>query len=506
MSILDNNNSGQSEGINILQILNRILSIWPWIIFCIGISFGLTFLYLRYQTPIYKITAKVLVNDDKKGGGLSSGEMLSDLGGLVGGKSIVDNEAEILKTRVLMEEVVRDLHLNISYYKVGTIKDLELYSPPFQVKLLNSPDTIAGINIKVTLLKNGKISLKSDNVDTVISFLQPISIAGTGSFYIERIPLRDFKDFDYSFSIASIDSKVASLAQTLTVEVSNKMVTIIDLSIDNTIPKKGEDILNKLIQKYVEGNLKDKNEVADSTIKFIRDRLTYIGTELGDLESNIQGFKQKNNLADMTEQSKLLVQNTSAYVNELSGVETQLSILNSLQEYLKEENTNRVLPSSLMTSDVVFTGVIEKYNELLLERDKKLLGATESNPIIENLDIQIANLRKDMLANLLSTKSALTITKNRINTKMRLADSEIQQVPATERNYLNLARQQQIKQELYLFLMQKSEETAISKTSNIANSKTIDPPKSEVKPFNPKRTLIYTLGLLLGFIVPIGFI
>ncbi|RYZ16048.1 MAG: capsular biosynthesis protein, partial [Sphingobacteriales bacterium] len=224
------------------------------------------------------------------------------------------------------------------------------------------------------------------------------------------------------------------------------------------------------------------------------------------LEGNIQGFRQKNNLADMSEQSKLLLQNTSAFMNDLAKVETQLSILNSLQEYLKDEAGKRVLPSSLMSEDIVFTSLIERYNALLLERDRSLLGVTETNPLILNLDQQIANLRKDMLTNLLSTKKGLVITRDKLNSQMTKADNQIQQVPATERNYLNLARQQQIKQELYLFLMQKSEETAISKTSNISIAKTIDSPKSQFKPFTPQKPIVMMVGLLAGLIVPVVFI
>ncbi|RZJ73719.1 MAG: capsular biosynthesis protein, partial [Flavobacterium sp.] len=480
----------EEEGVNLKLLLAKIIGKWPWLLLSVCLCLGIAYLYLRYKTPIYKISARVLVNDEKKGAGMLGGNsLLGDLGGLLGSKSTVDNEAEILKTRYLMEQVVRDMDLNITYYHIGRIRDTELYQSPFKVNMITPVDTILSTKINLKLLKDGRIEVSAKDLDTIAHFNQPIRVPKVGSFIISRVPNQKMLDKQYDFNISSVDEKVASLIEQLEVTVTNKLVTIVDLSINHPLPKKGEDILSKLIHKYVEANLKDKNEVADSTIKFINSRLRYIGTELGDLEGNIQGFKQRNNLADMTEQAKLLVQNSAVYMNDLAKVEIQLSMLNSLQDYLKD-GKKRVLPSSLMPADLVFTGLIERYNALLLERDRRLLGLTETNPIILNLDQQIANLRKDMLANLISSKNSLQITRDKLNVQMKAAEGQVKQVPAIERDYLELARQQRIKQELYIFLMQKSEETAISKTSTIANSKTIDPPKSAITPYSPKKPVI----------------
>lgn len=499
----------KDEGLDISKLLPKIIRKWPLILLSVIICLGLSYLYLQYTTPMFRISARVLVNDEKKGGNAlgAAADALGDLGGLLGTKSTVDNEAEILQTRYLMEQVVADMHLNITYFKKENIKDIELYKSPFTVQFVAAEDTITATAFDLELLKNNKLSLTSGVLDTVVDFSGKITFPKVGTFMITKTPGELFNDGErYKFSITSVDEKVAGLMNDLNVSVGNKLITVIDLSINHPIPKKGEDILTKLINLYVQGNIDDKNEVADSTIKFIRNRLSLISSELGDLEGNIQGFKQKNNLADMTEQSKLLVQNTSAFMNELSKVETQLSILSNLQDYLKDESGNRVLPSSILPGDMVFTGLMDKYNALLLDRDKRLLGVTETNPVITNLDKQIKNMRTDMLANLISTKNGLMISKAQLEGQMKSAEGKVQQVPATERNYLNLARQQQIKQELYIYLMQKSEETAISKTSNIANSRTIDPPKSEFKPFSPKKSVVALIGLFIGLAIPIGII
>jgi tyrosine-protein kinase Etk/Wzc len=494
------------EGLDLKQILSRILANWYWIALSVLVCLACANLYMRYKTPNYKISARVLVNDEKKGAGLSGGgDLLGDLGGLLGTKSTVDNEAEILKTRYLMEQVVKDMNLNITYYRKGTLKKVELYESPYQVKVVAAADTIKATDVEVSFLKNNQVAVSADGIDTLVALDRSFTIPFVGVVQIIKgsaVPVLEEK---YSFNIMSVDSKVIALMDAITVEVKNKQVTIIDLSLTHAIPKKGEDILGKLIEKYVQANLTDKNEVADSTVKFIQNRLAYIGGELGGLEGNIQNFKQENNLADMTEQSKLLVQTTGQYVNDLGKIETQISILKSLQDYLKDEGKNkRVLPSSLIPADLVFNGAVEKYNSLTLERARRLIGVTEANPGIQLMDKEIANARADIESNISTTLDGFLITRNRINGQMKKAEGQVRNVPKVERNYLNLARQQQIKQELYIFLMQKSEETAISKTSNIANSKTIDPPKSEVKPFSPKRMVVYLFGLVAGLVIPLG--
>ncbi|WP_316819929.1 polysaccharide biosynthesis tyrosine autokinase [Pedobacter gandavensis] len=495
-----------SDGLDVKQLLLRLLDNWYWIALSVFLCLALSYLYGKYKTPYYKISARVLVNDEKKGSGLSGGgDLLGDIGGLLGTKSTVDNEAEILKTRDLMEEVVKDMNLNVTYFRKGAIKNVELYESPYLLKVITPLDTIKATEVQVSFVENGKVAIAADGLDTLVAFEHSFTIPEVGLVQILKNPGVSPGNEHYNFKIMSVDARVLDLMTALTVEVKNKQVTIIDLALNHPVPKKGEDILGKLIEKYVEANLRDKNEVADSTVKFIQNRLVHISGELGGLEGNIQNFKQKNNLADMSEQSKLLVQTTGQYVNELGKIETQISVLSSLQDYLKDEGKNKkVLPSSLIPTDMVFNGVVEKYNALTLERARRMIGVTESNPSIQLLDKEIGNARTDIETNIASTLNGFQITRNRINEQMKKAEAQVRNVPQMERNYLNLARQQQIKQELYIFLMQKSEETAISKTANIANSRTIDPAKSEIKPFSPKKAFVYLFGLIAGLAIPLG--
>lgn len=491
---------------DVTQFLGKLISNWYWILAGAIMGLAVAVLYLRYKTPVYRIRAKILVNDEKKGSGIMGQNSLIDLGSLLNTKNSVDNEAEVLKTRYLMERTVSATNANIIYYKKGTVKDRELFHPPFRVMMLEANDTIHPKSFDLLFEGKDSILISGDAFHRKVPFDHPFRLEGTGLVTIRRSPGQAVLFDDYGFRITSVDDQVADYMRRLFVEVTNKQVSTIDLTFDSPIPEKGEFILGALIDEYVKGNRNDRTAIADSTISFIDGRLLFVGRELGDVEGNIQQFKQKNQLADLSEQSKLLLENSGGYVKQLAEVETQINMINSLSDLLADSKSNRVLPSAVLPQDFVFNGLIERFNMLLLERDQQLLSVTEDNPAMLNLNSQIANLRKDIQANLASTAHNLSIVRENLLGKTRQMEGEIRKVPATERIYLDLARQQEIKQELFVFLLQKREETAISKISNIANSKLIDPPKSDNHPFTPRRMYILLMGLMAGTAVMMGII
>ncbi|GGI28241.1 GumC family protein [Pedobacter mendelii] len=500
--------SEEEEGIDIKKIFGNLLLKWHWFLISAVVCLIIAFLYSRYTPPVYRIAAKVLVNDDQKGGGLNKqAGALMDLGGIMGGQNSVENEIEILRTRFLMEQVVRQMQLNIVYYHKANLVNRELYEAPFKLNILSSVDTISPTLIQVKKLASDKLRVSSKDFEKDVSWNQRFEIKGLGILQLVPGAGNLISSHDYFISVTSIDERVANLMSQLIVGAANKQVTVVDLSLSYAIPKKGEDILNVLIKKYIEGNLSDKNAIADSTGKFIRERLAVISDELGQVEDKATSYKQQNKLTDMSEQGKLLVQNTGEFSMELAKVETQVSILTDLENYLKDESKNkRVFPSSLLPQDMVFSGLMTQYNALLIERDQQLLSLTEESPFVKNIDEQIAGLRRGILSSIQNSKNSYVITRNKLRSQLGQAEGQIKDVPEIEKNYLKLARNKDIKQELYIFLMQKAEETAISKTSNISVAKVIDPPKSQVAPISPKRNVIYIIGLLIGLLLPLVYI
>jgi tyrosine-protein kinase Etk/Wzc len=489
------------EDLGFENLLSKFSSNWYWFIVSVIICFSIAFYVAKIQTPLHLIEAKILINDPKKGAASSENQMLGSLGSSSG--TAVENEAEVLRTRYLMERVVRALKLNITYFISDPIRDKELYTAPFIVDLVQPSDSIYPTKFKIKFLSSTEIELTSKKFQAVIPYNKAVKIGGVGVIQILKNEKKPDLAANYAFTITSVDQRTEGLVAQMLVTVPTQTASIIDITLNYPVPKKGEDILSKLLSIYVQTNLDDRNRLADSSYAFIQNRLSYLGGELGDLEQNIQGFKQKNQITQMSEQSSLLIANNSNFVNDLAKVETQLSVLSSLQEYMqKNVNGSSVVPSSLVVSDPLFNSLVEKYNRLILERDNRLVSVTETNPIVVNLNQQIVSTKSDMLASLSSSKNSLNITRNNLLSRIKAAEGQVQNVPAKERNYLDLARQQKIKEELFIYLMQKGEETAISKTYNTPNSSSIDPPKSSVGPFSPKKPIFYAVGIIMGLIIP----
>lgn len=495
----------EEPSIDIKSILAKIGKKWHWFIISVVLCLIIAVLYAKYTPPVYQINARVLVNDDEKGGGLGKeAGALMDLGGVLGSKNSVENEVEILQTRFLLEQVVREMQLNFEYFYESGFVRRELQTSPFKINITNAVDSIQYTSLEIEKLPGNRLRVVTEDLDQEVKWYETFKIENVGN--VQLVPFQQIRmpDGHYGVNISSIDDRVSNLIDQLTVEVSNKQVTIVDLGLTYALPARGEEVLRTLIRRYTQINLEDKNAVADSTYKFIMERISVISSELGNIENNVQSFKQDNKLADMTEQSKLLVKNTGEFASDLAKAETQVTILNDLEAYLQDGTKNkRVFPTSLLPSDMVFSGLMEQYNTLLIERDKQLLSVTETSPFIKNIDTQIAGLRAGVLSNIQSTKNTFVVTRDRLRSQLKQTEGQIGGVPQIEKRYLDLARNQQIKQELYIFLMQKAEETAISKTSNISIAKTIDPPKSEVKPVSPKNKFVYLAGFFAGLVIPL---
>lgn len=499
--------NSENENVNLKNIFDKLIDKWYWFLLSVVFFLIVAFLYIRLTPPTYEINARVLVSDDEKGGGLAAkAGALMDLGGLLGSKNSVDNEAEIFKTRFLMEQVVRKMQLNLIYLKKSGFVNREIYNPPFKIEIISSVDTIVKTKIDIKAEGGGKFKISNKGFYREVFWNSDFKVDSIGVLRIVPTLGGEIKG-DYSVVINSIDERVADLMKNLSVSVTSKLVSVIDIGLSYPVPKKGEDILNVLIDQYKTESLSDKNAIADSTAKFIKERLSDIAVELGDVENQVETFKKRNNLADMSEQGKLLVQTISNYSAELAKAESQVNILNDLEKYMLDESRNkRVFPSSIVPQDMAFSSLLGSYNALLIERDRLLLDQSENSPFVKNIDKQIDQMRKGILSNIQNTKNTYVVTRDKLREEVNKAEGKVEGVPLVEKNYLRLARSKEIKQEIYIFLMQKAEETAISKTSNISVSKTIDPPKAVIKPISPKKSVIYFLALIIGTALPTAFI
>jgi capsular exopolysaccharide synthesis family protein len=493
----------QDGGIDLRRLIDKLGMNWYWFALCVTLGLVMAWLYLRYATPDYKINAKILVQDEQKGGNVPGAEVLQQLQ-VFSNKSNVDNEVEILESRSLMEQVVRNLQLNVSYFLEGRFKTTEVFRRlPFTVNWSAFNDSLRGVSYYIEPLSEKKFKISREDVfEKEVTWGDTLQLP-EGILQVQRQPYYPINKDRYIVKVVSVDAAVGSYQGKLNVAIPNKQVSVIDLTLVSAIPGKGEWILNELVNAYMRASVDAKNRIADSTIAFVDNRLALVSRELTGVERNIQEFKQANQLADLSEQAKLLISSTGDFTRQLTEQEVKLSVIISLEQYLTDEkNGKRMVPSSLVLQDPTFISLLQKYNNFQLERERLLISNTPANPVIQNIDIQLQNLRADIQSNLASFKAGVETTINELKGRSGQLDQKIQQVPAKERVFLDYSRQQAIKQELYLFLLKKREESAISKSANLAVARVIDTAKSDALPYMPKRTLIYLVGILLGVILP----
>jgi tyrosine-protein kinase Etk/Wzc len=496
----------QKDEFDFKKILNRFLQHWKLYILSIVVLVFLGLMFIRYSTPLYQVNAKVLVQDGQSGSSTSflNSDMLADFNGMFDVQNNVYNELAILQTKDLLEKVINEMKLNVTYYNKGDIRDIEMYrKTPFSATYIQLGDTIPDVSFQLTFPNDGKdnkFTLISDDTSLTGHFNDTIIIA-QGKLVISSNGL-PFLSNSYLLQLNSVDEVIADIQDNLTIELTDKDNTVISLTYNTNVPKKGEDMLKKLIDAYINRNLNEKNQMSDSTIQFIDSRIAIVKKDLGTIEQDIQHFKQDNKIADITEQSKVLIGNTSIYYTKLNEVEVQLDIVKTMLDFMKsQENSSRPVPY-LLTADPSFLALAQQYNTLLVQKTQMLLSAKEANPVVQNVDVQISNLRNDILKSLQNQQKALEISRDSIKKENTLIGDLVHEVPAQERTYVDMSRERDVKQALYLYLLQKKEETAITKASNISNASVIARPRTNVLPYFPNKILILAASILLGLVLP----
>lgn len=493
-------------GANVEKLLSKIWAYWPVFAVSVVLMLLASYVYLRYTTPKYMVNSRVLIKDDKKGGAMGEGQLLQELG-LQSTPANVENEVEIFKSRTLMKKVVGEHYYNIHYYAPGRVKTSEYYYTDLPFRFLPLFDNSNVLTrYKYQFETKGKdgfvISDKQKNWqgkwgDTIILPIGPVVISDRKHL---ANPAYDLSNC--TIEIKATEYQVIRTIKSLTVKPVNKS-SIVELSLSDILPQRGEDILNNLMEEYLQANIDDRNKTLDATVSFIDDRLIGVTTELSGIEKDIEVFKSSKKLTDLTEQSKMLLSSTGEFSRQLTEQEVKLLTIESLEQYLADnKNRDRIVPSSLLAEGDAATNAMKSYNDLQLKRSALLLTSTSDNPYVVNIDRQLENIREDLFRSLASMKQGVKVSIAELQSRAGFVDEEIRKVPENERVYLEFSRQQAIKQELYLFLLKKREENAISKSSTVANARIVDPARSDAAPYSPISTRVYLAAIALGLILP----
>jgi tyrosine-protein kinase Etk/Wzc len=483
----------------------KYLRYWYWFILTLMLAIGGAYLYLQYAVPIYKVSATLLIKDEKKGSS-SSNDILKELD-MFSGSKIVENEIEVLKSKVLAEKVIDDLNLTVSYYAEGWIRDAELFKKsPITLNYISLKDIAYQDALYIKLVDSQNFELLDEKKNVVGKYIYTQSL--NNSYGRFRVFLNNPKAKSgelIKVKFVRRESLVQAFVTKIQVELINLKSTVLQLSLEDAVPEKGKVILAKLIDVYTYSSLEDKNSEATNTLRFIGERLQLITGELKDVEKDVEQYKTSQGITDLSAEGNLFLEKVKDNDSKLSEVDIQLKVLDGVERYLAS-GQNNVAPATLMVNDPILTSFIEKLGELELQREKTSRTVQAGNPFLETINTQIANTKQAIRENVSNQKKGLVITKTGLQGNNNRFESAIRTIPRKEREFVNIQRQQNIKESLYLLLLQKREETALSYASTVTDSRVVDTPHATSGPIKPNGKNIYLLAFFLGFILPAAII
>ena len=509
--------------IDIQELLFKYLIHWPWFVGAVIVCLISAYIYLYVATPVYNISATVLIKDDKKGGSSNNVAGLDELGlsGLITSSQSIDNEIEVLRSKTLVKEVVNYLNLYVTYQDDDQIPSKELYkTSPVQVNM--TPQEAEKLKTKVViemvLHPQGSldVNVKMEDKEIQKHFEKLPAILptnqGTLSFFQTTDSISSKKNEEVGSPVQDMRHITATISQpmnvtrryceNLSIEPTSKTTSVVTVSLKNSSLQRGQDFINQLFEMYNRNTNNDKNEIAQKTAEFIDERIGIISKELGSTEADLETFKRDAGITDLSSDAQIALTGNAEYEKKQVENRTQISLVEDLKKYLGH-NEYEILPSNVGLKDITLAAQIDRYNEMLIERKRLLRTSTENNPAIINLDTSIRATKANVQATLEGTLQGLFITKADLDREAKRYMRRISDAPGQERQYVSIARQQEIKAGLYLMLLQKREENAIMLAATANNAKIIDDAIADVIPVSPKRSIIYLAALCLGIAIPV---
>lgn len=486
------------------EFLMRYIKYLPWILVSVAAALVIAKMKLRYAVPIYKSDARLLIKKESPYG--RSNDKFDEIF-MGSGNQNVYNEIEILKSRPLAAKVAKALKLQSFCYNKGNIRNTLLYpDAPIVLFPVNAADSNADISVELTITDNDHFKLaEQSKVHTFGEILK----SGPYEFKIVKLYPQVYNISAsnlYILSHTSLLNAANRVVGGLSVGLADNAGQIVNLGYESENIPMSIDILNTLMEVYKESNIEDKRQMRIYTLDFIDERLDSLRKELGIVEKDLTEYIEANKAFMLDKQSELYLNKLSEETSNLVQQEMKLSVINWLMRYL-QTNPNKAVPVELGTQEPTLVPLITQYNQLQVERQNALATMPETNPFItNNLDPRLGKLRTDITEALGSVRQAYNISRSSLRNQSSSTEGRLSSIPSKARELTDRGRQQKIKEELYLFLLQKKEETAIASASTISDTKTVEPARSNGSPIRPNHRSVYLFAIFLGLAIPAGFI
>lgn len=499
MELLENSASTKrTKTVNIKKEIGKYLKKWPWFLLSLGLFYGGAKIYLKYTQSQYNSKTSLKLRESK-GNGSAALSDLKNLGMGVSGDNELQGETTIIVSKPILETVAQNLNLGVSFFSLGKIIEVELYQDsPLTGKIIkiDEPDQFSVATY--TILPIGKNSFKLEGFNTQYRFGAPAKFP-FGTVLITAKPGVVLAD-PIKVVFKSIKSSVAALEGSISVNLPENKGLLMDVSMVGPVPRKSEDILNELANQYIIDGVNDKNQEAQNTQNFINDRLEVISNDLSGIEGEKERFKQTNQITDLQAQGSMAISKAEENTKIILTQNMQLDLVNSV---LASSASEQLLPTGMGLSSGAENNIAE-YNALLLTRNRVLKQATGENPAVIEMNKQIAVIKNLLRKNLIESRENLQLQIAQANAQLNLAKGNISKYPTQEKMFRSIDRQQTLKEQLYLYLLQKREENAITLAVTAPKAKVVNPAYT-IGIVKPNKDQIMYGALAVGFLLPLIF-
>ena len=509
------NNNQQNETIDIKKFVVKMLANWYWFALSLLITLCVAYVINRYTDPVYKQSAIVMVQD--KDNTLSGGvEGILEEQGILRRtrKKVVENEIGVLSSYTLVKKAITELpDFNISYFSMGRIRTVERYkSCPFEVIIDTNRLNTSSHPVNVRILSDKEYLLEVNenmNVKKKMKFGEWFT-NNKFTFCINLTKPFFNNDADFSYQYFFIINDINQLTNTykgkLSLNTTDKKSTLIEVATQGLVPQKEVDFINKLLEVYIRSGLEEKNTIALNTIKFIDEQLMDITDSLEINETKLKDFRQTNKLIDITKEGSFLYEKIDNVQSEKSKLTIKSKYFDYLKKYIIEGKDIKdvMVPSVIDINDPMLIKLLSDLNVLYTEKSSYSFASNSKNPAIEMVNYKIENIRKSLLENINNLIQATQISVKDVDSRIALVEAEIEKLPGTEKELINIKRKYNLNDQIYTYLLTKRAESGIAKASNVPDNKVIDNALFENSvQVSPKRSLNYTIAILLGLLIPI---